>query len=286
MVSGRRYIYGLVSAAVVLGGVLVGCGGSGTVKGISPRVKTAGGLGTDTGAGTAGTSAGATPQQVQVTTSGGTVVTGTLPADTTIPSTGVVAIITPSTILQGLTHPSFHGKVKTPGTNVALARIPYHVYVNAKDTKLTIDTSGALNDYLFLPPKATTPAIYTIEVEGPFDLTDGGNGNLTIGAFRFVVVVFTAGSASVPEKITGNLPGNGGTFDGGNSVTVTYPARARANMVGGSAALNIVYDSKSMYDRDLVGSTGIVTFKNNQAINHGNITSAGVDLVDFTFEKK
>ena len=284
MVSGRRYLYGLVSAAVVLSGVLAGCGGSGSVKGIAPTVRTTGGVGSDTGTATAGTTAGGTPQQVQVTVSDGSTQTATLPPFSTVPSSGVVGVVQPGPILEGLTHPSFHGVVKTPKATVkSFAETPYHVYVNDFDSGVTVDTGGSLTGFLILCPAESGPKSYKISVTGPFTLVNGATSSLTIGRFVFRVVVYPDGSVTVPNRISGNLPGDGGSFDGGNSVTVRYPTRVIPHMVGGSASLRITYGSNAMFDADLVGSTGTVTYKNNQAINHGNIPDTGVDSVEFSF---
>src|SRR5476651_206286 len=115
MVSRKLSIYGFISAAAIVSGILAGCGGSSSVAGLGGTVATTGGITTAPGTSATGAASSPTPQQVQVTTASGPV-TGTLPAGESIPVGGTVATVPPGVpFIVGLTlATSFHGRQTVP----------------------------------------------------------------------------------------------------------------------------------------------------------------------------
>jgi len=189
----------LLSLAAVVGSALCGCGGSSSsVQGNTPSITTTGGLTTNPGAGTPGASSGSTPTQVQVTVNG-SVVTGTLPANETIPASGNVDVVSPGVpILTGLTlapKSSIHKGLPTV-SNGAQGEVD----VDGCDTGLTVDSQGDLSGYLFL-----TPGDHNITAVGPFAIIGGSSFNptqLSIGKFVFNVTVNPDGIGSIPSALS------------------------------------------------------------------------------------
>lgn len=273
MISKRLGIIGFVSAAGIVSGILAGCGGSGSVQGLDATVVTTGGITSGTGGGTPGTSSGATPQQVQVTVNG-TVVTGTLPANQTIPASGVVNAIAPGIpILKGLTlKPKTNIKVKTPTTS---GGVQGEVDVDGCDTGLTVDAAGDLSGYLFL-----VPGNHTITAIGPFDIIGGSAFNpttLTVGKFVFHVKINTDGVGSIPSALTVNLPINGGSLKLGHYVKVTYPT---PDFATGSGTLSLIWPGQNI-TKTVVLASGKATFK--ALTNNALVPSGGVSTVEYTY---
>jgi len=274
MISKRLGIIGFVSAAGIVSGILAGCGGSGSIEGLGATINASGGLTTASGGGTPGTSSGSTPQQVQVTVNGN-VVTGTLPANQTIPASGVVSTIAPGIpILTGLTlAPKTHINVHTPTVSNG---IQGEVDVDGCDTGLRVDSAGNLSGYLFLVPGA-----HNITAIGPFDIIGGSAFNpttLTVGKFVFNVTVNPDGIASIPSALQVNLPINGGTLKAGHYVKVTYPT---PDFAAGNGTLTLSWPGDTIQKTQPVVN-GKVTFKaltNSTLVPMGGVATVQYDYV-------
>jgi len=274
MVSKRLGIYGLISAAALVSGVLVGCGGSSaSVQGASPVVVTTGGITNTSGAGPAGgVTSSSAPQQVQVTLSSGATVTGTLPAGETIPAGGTIATIPAGVpIIQGLTlGPKFHGGHSAPATGGQ-----GEVWVDGTNTGLTVDSSGSLSGVLILVTGA-----HTIHAQGPFSIVTGIQ-QLGVGQFNFGVVVLADGNASIPVGLNLRLPSNGGTLANGNYVTVTYPT---PDFAAGSGSLFIGYSGITV-TKTLAMQNGVATYNQLTPKTSSAIPQGGVDNVTFNYHQ-
>jgi len=243
MVSRKLGIYGFISAAAIVSGILAGCGGSNSIEGLGGTVTTTGGVTTSSGTTAAPVASSPTPQQVQVTTASGPV-TGTLPAGESIPAgTNVNVFPSGTPIIQGLTlGPRFNGGQKTPSVKGSIAKpttgAQGSVYVDGQDTGLTVDSTGALSGNLIL-----VPGTHTITAYGPFTIIGGtafAPTQLTIGVFNFGVPVHVDGVAAIPTALTLHLPVNSGSWAHGPYVHVQYPTPDFANAPG---TLIIVVDS-------------------------------------------
>jgi len=272
MVSRRLSIYGFISAAAIVSGALVGCSGSASVGGGPPTIVTTGGLTTASGSGTPGTSSGSTPQQVQVTING-TTVTGTLPANETIPASGNVSTIQPGIpILEGLTLAPKAKKEK--GAPTVSNGAQGEVDVDGCDTGLTVDSQGDLSGYLFL-----VPGPHTITAIGPFAIIGGSAFNPTqlgVGTFIFKVTVNPDGVGSIPSALSVKLPVNNGTLKNGHFVNVTYPT---PDFAGGSGTLILSWPGQTI-TKTVVVVNGKVSYKaltNNAIIPGTGLTSVEYD---------
>jgi len=283
MVSRKLGIYGFISAAAIVSGILAGCGGSSSVEGLGGTVTTTGGLTTASGTTAAPVTSSPTPQQVQVTTASGPV-TGTLPANEAIPAgTNVNVIPSGTPFIVGLTlGPSFHGKQKTPAVSGSGSKpttgAQGSVYVDGADTGLVVDSSGALSGNLIL-----VPGNHTITAYGPFTIVGGTAFNptqLTVGVFNFGVPVHNDGVAGIPSALALKLPVNGGSWFHGPYVRVTYPTPDFAN---GSGTLIIVVDStRTISDGQRFDSNGQALYKSlgGSLISH-TVPANGVVSVTF-----
>ena len=227
MVSRKLNILGLISAAAVVSGVLVGCGGSSAPISNAPAsITTTGGAQTSPGNSTTSVSSSTSPQQVQVTTSAGTITVTVPPGQSAItPSTNLCVIPKGTAFVNGLT-PKF--KARTPG-DIFISTDGKATWVA---TGVTVDANGNLSGNLALTPTVTP--IY-FKVEGPLTIIGGSAFHptaLTIQELIFGLIVGTDGIASIPSAITMKLPVNGGSLAGGNYVNVTYPVPDYAKVVG------------------------------------------------------
>jgi len=279
MVSKRLSIFGFISAAALVSGVLIGCGGSSaTSPAPSPSSYVTGNLKGATGS---VTSFNPATQQVQVNV-GGSPVSAQVPVGETPALGAPIAVIPPGTpIINGLTEQgAAGGKVHlTPGFT------PYHLFSSIdagksyQDTGITITPLGALSGPLALTAGQnvilTTGGPYTI-ISGSFPAIT----QLTVQTFTFGLVVNAQGVASIPT-FNGKLPSNGGTTAGTNFVQVTYPTPAFSTGTGTLTITGLVSGSKI----ETVGITaGSATY--NDAFNNGvqdAIPSGGVSTVQFMF---
>jgi len=285
MVSRKLSIYGFISAAAIVSGILAGCGGSSSVAGLGGTVATTGGITTAPGTSATGVASSPAPQQVQVTTGSGPI-TGTLPAGESIPVGGTVAAIPPGVpIIVGLTlTTSFNGH-KTVPTPAATGARPTtgsqgQIFVDGQNTGVTVDSSGALSGYLIL-----TPGNHTVTAFGPFSILGGtafAPTALTVGVFNFGVVVKSDGVPSIPTALNMKLPSNGGSWAHGPFVTATYPTPDFASSNG---SLIIVVDSARTIKENKVFNSGVATYFSLGAslINH-NVPANGVTSVTFNVQ--
>lgn len=301
MVSKRLGIFGLVSTAAVISGImasvsLVGCGGSASVGGSLPIVHTTGGFQTGAGTSTTGVTQSSAPQQVQVTLADGTTPTVTIPANGVIPAGSSVTVLTPGVpILNGLTlGPKARKEKGAPTTSNG---VQGEIDVDGCDTGLTVTAQGDLSGYLALCPGPNDVAqgfgYHTITAVGPFTVTDGASGaSLDIsGNVTFQVIIIneqilgqTFFIASVPTGIDAQLPSDGGYLDGGNHVTCTYPSYF--GVFGGSAYLQISSSAWSISQNHPISSRASVEF---QAFSNAHQVPAnpggGITSFDFAYPK-
>jgi hypothetical protein len=283
MVLRKLGIYGFISAAAIVSGILAGCGGSNNVQGLGGTVDTTGGITTSSGTSATGASSSSAPQQVQVVTSSGPI-TGTLPAGESIPAGGTVAVIPPGVpIIQGLTLASFHGHQTIPvasGTNAKpTTGSQGQVWVDGTNTGLVVDSSGELSGYLIL-----TPGNHVVTAYGPFSIVGGSAFapvSLTVGVFNFGVVVLGNGAASVPTALNMRLPSNGGSWAHGPFVTTTYPSDFSSSL----GQLIIVVDSARTIRESKRFVSGVATYYSLGAslISH-NVPQNGVVSVTFNVQ--
>ena len=283
MVSKRLSIYGFISAAAVVSGVLVGCGGGGSnVSGSSGTVNTTGGVGTTTQTFTTGVGSSTTPQQVQVTVNGSTV-NASLPAGTTIPAGSNVAVIPPKPIINGLTRgPKVIGEKAAPQSTIA-----FEVYDNGADTGVSVDSTGSLSGYLIL-----IPGNHKLTATGPFTIV-GGTGlvpsKLTMQAVTFGVPVLPSGIPAIPDYVNAKLPANNAKIAKGAFVTAYYDP----SFAGYSGTLTIKYGATTLIKNikfavDTVATdpyVGDVFGTYNALSQHPAIPRAGVDSVEFDVQQ-
>jgi hypothetical protein len=282
MVSRKLGIYGFISAAAIVSGILAGCGGSNSVAGLGGTVSTTGGVTTSPGTSATGAASSPSPQQVQVTTASGPV-TGTLPAGESIPVGGTVATIPPGVpFIVGLTLSTAFNGHKTVPTPAATGAKPTtgqqgQVYVDGQNTGLTVDSSGDLSGYLIL-----TAGHHTITAYGPFSIVGGSAfapTQLTVGVFNFGVVVLNDGMVSVPSGLNMRLPSNGGSWAHGPFVVVTYPT---PDFASGNGQLIIVVDAARTIQESKTFSNGVASYYSlgSSLISH-NVPASGVLSVTF-----
>jgi len=282
MVSRKLGIYGLISADAIVSGILAGCGGSSaSVQGLGGTVQTTGGITTAPGTTTTNVNSSTQPQQVQVTTSNGTI-TGTLPPGESITAGQNVATVPPGVpIIQGLTLSSFNGHEKTPPAPSTSAKPTTgsqgQIYVDGQNTGLTVESDGSLSGYLIL-----TQGRHTVTAYGPFSIVGGSAfapTTLTVGTFNFGVIVDPDGVPSIPSAINMKLPSNGGTWAHGPFVTVTYPTPDFASNTG---TLIIVVDSATTIQEGKTFNNGVASYYSLGASQGTHtIPSGGVASVTF-----
>lgn len=288
MVSKRLSIYGFISAAAVISGVLAGCGGSSnSIQPAAGTVSTTGGLTTTSQSLATGVPASTSPQQVQVT--GGPAI---LPAGQTIVAGQPFAVIPAGTpFIQGLSGPKKGIGAKSAPTTGAAGSI----YVNGQDTGDTITASGALAEQLILTASSSaTPGSYTVIAYGPFTITGstasfGSTTELTVGKFIFNTVVLPDGTCGIPSVLNGNLPANGGSLAHGSFVAAGYPAEFASTYYG---ALYIVYAGVTVSkSQQLITNSdsaspldGLAAVTFNALNGHPGVPTTGVDSVTFTLQ--
>jgi len=293
MVSRKLGIYGFISAAAIVSGILAGCGGSNSVEGLGGEIQTTGGVTNSTSTVTTPVASSPTPQQVQVTTASGTV-TATLPPGETLPANTPFSVLSPGIpIIQGLgtsnPGPSTH-KVTTPAPATSTAttgakpqignQTPYHVYVDGQDSGVTVDSSGDLSNYLIL-----VDGTHTVTCVGPFYIVGGSifaPTLLTINSYLSFGVPCTGGVPAIPTTINLKLPVNGGSWAKGPYVDVTY---SNPPFASNSTTLSIVVDSARTILESRTLSNGSANFYSLGAslINH-NVPNGGIQSVTFNVQ--
>jgi len=285
MVSRKLSIYGFISAAALVSGVMAGCGGSSNSSGGNNPLIDVTGQGVTPQAGNAPpTASSPNAQQVQVTV-GGTPIFGggfaTLPANETIGGSGVVCLIPGNpnedpNLQPFLNNTSFSSVMKkAPGTvSKSIASDPGDVYVDGQPTGVFINSSGAFDGFIVL-----TPGNHTLAVYGPFNVL-GPVSQLTVKQFQFGVTVGTDGIGSIPSNLVMKLPSNGGHITQPCFVDVTYPTPDFASGLGG---LNIVYGSVTKAQTRTVNN-GAVQFNALTAQANDTIPAGGVDSVVYNYQ--
>jgi hypothetical protein len=284
MVSRKLSIFGFISAAALVSGVLIGCGGSSaTTSGANPTVLTTGGVTTSTGNSSTPAPTSTTFQQVQV----GATTANIPPGQPNITTSTTLAIIpTGTSFLNGLT-PQFHRPAT--GTAKALGTPPAgEVYVGYSptgpwlDTGVSIGANATLSSSLAFAAPATSWLPNYLMVGGPLNITGTGinGGTLTINTgFVLGFVVFADGSTSLPGMLSLKLPANGGTIAGGNYANVTIPSE----FLGGvSMELTWPGETKNQTKFDTTGTVSIsVASKGNATddVPTGGINTCSVLIV-------
>jgi len=276
MVFKRSKVFSYFSVASVIGSILAGCAGSSSsVQGLSPVVTTTGGVSSAGGTSTNPVGSSTSPQQVQVT-SGGGVVTGTLPPGESIPAGGSVAVVSNSSpIIIGLgLGPKSTGNKAAPATTGTQGE----VYVDGQYSGVNVTSGGALSSDLIL-----TVGTHTLTAYGPFVIVGGSAfapQTLTVGEFNFSVIVLPDGTASIPSAITLQLPANNGTLGNGNFVTAGYPAE----FAGYNGKLTIDYAGTSVFkgvSLTVSSTTGLASASYSALSAHPQVPSTGVTSVTF-----
>jgi len=281
MVSKKLSIYGFISAAAVISGAMVGCGGGSSSSGSTPTpITTTGGVATSPGSVATAVTASATPQQVQVTV-GGTAVTGTLPAGESIPAGGSVGVVKNSApIIAGLgLAPRVVGEKAAPASGTQ-----GQVWVDGVNTGLTVDASGTLSGVLLL-----VPGNHTIHAQGPFVIVSGSAfapKTLTVGQFNFGVVVLADGTPSIPSDLALSLPVNNGLLTPSSKyhVDTQYPEAFK----GYTGKLVISYGATTVTKSQILADdtvNAVSTASYSALSTHPRLLTNGVDNVTFNIAK-
>ena len=281
MVSKRLSIFGFISAAALVSGVLVGCGGSSaSTSGTVPTVTSTGGFVTTPGNSTTAAPTSTTPQQVQVTTGSGTGPAVVPPGQPSIDTSTTLCVI-PSgqTILNGLAPGKF--KKQAPGTPSGEIFISYDD-VNWFDTTVQFKSDGTISESMAFasPASAFSPAVF-IKVVGPLTLSGTGiNGNaLTIAnEIEFGFIIFSDGSSSLPIKLALKLPANGGSTAGGNYANCT----TTTDFATGVGVLKINWPGVSK-TQTKTAVKGLLSFSDPLSDLNDQIPSSGINHVGFYF---
>jgi hypothetical protein len=280
MVSKKLSIYGFISAAAIVSGALVGCGGSSSSGSAPTPITTTGGISTNPGTSATAVTASATPQQVQVTTGAG-VVTGTLPAGESIPVGGSVGVINNNApIINGLgLGARVLGQKAAPASGTQ-----GQVWVDGVDTGLTVTSGGSLSGILLL-----APGTHTVHAQGPFVIVSGSTfapKTLTVGQFNFGVVVLTDGTPSIPSDLTLALPVNHGLLTPSTTyhVDTQYPSA----FTGYTGKLIISYGGTTVSKSQVLAADEVngVSIASYSALStHPRLLTNGVDNVTFNIAR-
>jgi len=263
MISNRLSIYGLISVAALVSGVLVGCGGSSaSLSGIHPSVADTGGVTTGTGATATTQGPFGQPTQVQVTINGSPA-QAVIPAGTTIsPGTPFAVVTNTQPFINGLT-PSHKGK-PMQGTG--------QILINGQPTGLT-ETNGVISGNIALPQ-----GNYTLSISGPFTITSSTDASFQLTVGEFIFGINSNGTTcSVPAKVNMLLPANGGSTYGDNFVTVTEP------FTTGTVKLILVTSNWTKIQSGTVDSGGNFTFKDFNSDPSDIIPASGLTSIEFDY---
>lgn len=284
MVFKRLGLFGFISAAAIVSGVLVGCSGSGAnLPAVPPPIITTGGVSTMSGSAPV-TGSSTTPQQVQVSTSSGTVI-GTLPPGEAITNVGDVTVIPAGVpFLNNTLGPKVNSKKGLSNQlNPLLISLtgPTGTYV---PTGVFVNSDTSLSAPLILVPSAGFVGGQAwLMANGPFSVsgTNAGSTALTVQTLSFGVVTLVDGLSSLP--ITGGLtlkiPANGGSTANGNYVQVTYPT---PDFTTGTGSLQLTWPGIFKTQTKSVAS-GIVTFSDPLSDPTDSIPAVGITSVTFGY---
>jgi len=286
MFSKKLSIFGFISAAGLISGALIGCGGSSaSTSGSNPTVQTTGGVTTSTGNSSTSAPTSTTPQQVQVTTASGTVTAVVPPGQPAItPSTTLCVIPAGTSFLNGLT-PGFKkpatGSVKplqtTPAGEVFVGYTATGPWL---DTGVSLGANSQLSSAMAFAAPATSFLPNYMMVAGPLNVTGTAfnGGTLTINTgFVLGFVVFADGMPSLPGTLALKLPANSGTLAGGNYANVTIPSEFI-----GAVGMSITWpgETKNQTKFDTSGTVSISVSSSGNASD--NIPAGGVSTVALT----
>jgi len=275
MVSKRLSLFGLISAAALVSGVLIGCGGSSATAGPAPVVAATGGITTSSGSTTTSVSSSTSPQQVQVTTTGGATVNAVVPPGqpALTPASVVATIPANQPIINGLTFgPSVHRAPTAHPLNISYDGTTW-VW-----SGVNVNADGSLDNYLVL-----APGYVYLQAVGPFTMVGGGSsflpGRLTMQTLVFGIPVDATGIPGIPTDLQMKLPGNNGTTSNGQYVNVTYPT---PNFATGIGTLTITWPGvKKQQVKTVIG--GLVSYSDINAGDSANdhVPPAGVTEIRY-----
>jgi len=287
MISKRLSIYGFISAAALVSGVVAGCGGSNSASGSNPQATTSGGSVPQVGTSPTAVPSSPAPQpgqQVQVTVSGApTTITGTLPANESIPANGVVAVIpnpaTSSTPILGNASSAIVRKAAKAPSAIGGSTAPGEVWVDNCDTGILLNQDGTFpinnsGGFLFI-----APGVHTMTIYGPWQIGSGTN-QLTVGTFNFGFTVLADGNASFPAVISGKMPANGGETYAGNSVKCSY--EPLSDFATGHGQLILVWPGVTKTQTRTIVN-GSVTFSDPLADSSDQVPMTGVTSVTYNW---
>jgi len=287
MVSKRLSIFGFISAAGLVSGALIGCGGSSaSTSSANPTVQTTGGVTTSSGSATTAAPTSTTPQQVQVNGQ-----TAVVPPGQPAISVGSTVCVIPAgtSFLNGLTPKLDH---QATGTVKKLTTAPageifvgYSVSGPWFDTGVSIGANATLSSNLAFAAPATSFLPNYLMVAGPLNITGTAfnGGTLTINnSFILGFVVFADGGSSLPTMLSLKLPADGGTIAGGNFANVTIPTEFVGG-VGMRLTWPGVTKSQTKIDTDGTVSISVSTAGGNPTddVPAGGISSVAVTIVAF-----
>ncbi|MDR3692530.1 MAG: hypothetical protein P4L46_24325, partial [Fimbriimonas sp.] len=272
----RLSIFGLISAAALVSGVLVGCGGSSaSTAGQTGTVATTGGVTTSTGTSqTNAPSNPTTPQQVQVTTASGTVPGTVPPGQPDITTTSTVGVVPMTTPFIGNTQFAAF-KALTTATSHPL-NISYDNGATWAWTGINVNSDTSLDKNLVLAGGTHC----WLQAVGPFAIIGGtafAPTQLTIGQFIYGVIVNADGTVGIPSGINAKLPANNGTTAAGNHVNVSFPT---PDFATGSGQLKITWPGITKTQTKVLNN-GAATFNDPLQDSSDNVPSTGVTTVQF-----
>jgi len=252
----------MTSAAVAMGGVMTGCGGSSSsVTHQTPTVSATGGVAAQNGTSATGASQSAAPQQVQVTRQDGSTVTATVPPGESF------AAGTPVNVIPA-NQPFINGLSLAPKT-----RAQGDVTVDGQASGVHVNPDGSLDQNLIL-----TAGTHQVDAQGPFNVSDGTN-TLTVGNFRFVVLVLPNGNSSLPVALNMRIPANGGSTENGNFVNVTF---ATPDFMTGQANLVVSWPGTNK-NQTRPFNNGVANFADLSPNRGDTIPNDGVSYVQFGY---
>jgi len=271
MMSKKLGVFSLITAAALVSGALVGCGGSSATVGTSQPITVTGGVVTNVGGLASGQSAVGTstsPQQIQVTTSGGATVSGTVPPGTPpIGATSTVGVI-PSN--QPFFSSGGFAAVKAKAPTAHPVNISYdqgHTWVWSG---VNVNPDLSLDGNLILLA-GTSP---WLQLPGAYAFV-GGIHQLTVQTFVFGLHVDVNGIVSLPTSDTLKLPYNGGITAGGYFASVTLPSA----FVSGQVNLTITGLTSGTKTQSKNIASNTVTFSDPNSDSKDGVPGTGVDTV-------